>query len=154
MGEWCIPIIRRDDDSTTLPRVMYLDDAGVFVETIRDKYRSFWDETKEVLVWHTEGVLKVEIDRAKAFRLAVRALTINYRFGMSEQRVLQVVDSENFLTILGMTVDIIRIQEIALAQAEDAKKKESLNPEPSITNTTHGPPEDIQDIPQAAATCT
>ncbi len=154
MGQWLIPVIRRDDGSTELPRVMDWDDAGAFTETIREKYRDFWETTRDVLVWLTEPDGTENMDNGHAARLAVRALTLNYRFGMAEQRALQVVDSENFLTILGMTIDLVKIQEVALAQAEDAKKKESLSQEQLTTNSTPGPPEDSQTTAPAAATST
>lgn len=154
MGYWHIPIIRREDDSTNLPRVMDLDDAGVFTQTIREKYRSFWEETADVLVWLMEKTPEDEIDPQRAFRLAVRALTINYRFGLAEQRALHVVDSDNYLSIIGMTIDIVKITEVALAQAEDAKKKDSLSQGPPITNTTPGPPEDSPVTAPAVATST
>lgn len=154
MGDWLIPVIRRDDGSTELPRVMGWDDAGTFTETIREKYRDFWETTRDVLVWLTEPNGTDNMDKGHAARLAVRALTINYRFGMVEQRALQVVDSENFLTILGMTIDLVKITEVALAQSEDAKKKDSLNQGPPITSSTPGPPEDSPATVPAVATST
>jgi len=149
MGDFLIPVIRRDDGSTELPRVMAWSDAGEFSETIREKYRSFWEETAAVLTWLVEGSTKEQIDTGKAAQLAIRALTINYRFGMLEQRVLQIVDTENYLSIIGMTVDIVKVTEIA-----DAKKKESLNPEENTTNSTPGQPDATQATAQAEATCT
>ncbi len=154
MGDWTVPIIRRDDDTTELPRVMCIDDAGAFHETIREKYRAAWEATQEVLMWLTDETPMDQIDTRQAFQLAVKALTINYRFGLAEQRALSVIDSENYITILGMTIDIVKIQEVALARSDEAKKKESLSPEQSTTNSTPGPPEDSPDTILAAATST
>ena len=154
MGRWLIPVIRRDDGSTELPRVMTLNDVGAFTETIREKYREAWEATRDVLWWLVEPNGTDNMDRCHAFRLAVKALTINYRFGMAEQNVLQVVDSENFLTILSMTIDLVKIQEVAHAQSAEAKKKESPSHEQDTMNSTPGQPEDIPDTTPVEATCT
>ena len=50
--------------------------------------------------------------------------------------------------------DIVKVTEVALAQTEDAKKKESLSQEQLTTNSTPGPPEDSQTTAPAAATST
>lgn len=154
MGEFLIPVIRRDDGTTELPRVMGWNESGEFTESIREKYRSLWEETAQVLTWLVEKSPEDEIDTSLAAKMAIRALTINYRFGMLEQRVLQIVDSENYLTILGMTIDIVKINEIALARTEDAKKKESPSPGDASMSSTPGHPDTIQDTPQVAATST
>lgn len=121
-NEWQAPIIRRPDDSTELPRDMHLNGDGQVHEQIKAQYRDYWDETELVCQWFLQpdapaGEIGFSTD--KAFRLAVRALSINYRFGHAEQRICQAIDSTNYLAILAWTVDKPRFDAVAAA----AKKK-------------------------------
>lgn len=130
---WEVPIIRRPDDSTELPRDMYFD-GGTLREPILEAYREFWEESAEVVKWcfNDSGEFGGQgFTKAKAFDLAVRALSINYRLGHQEQRIARAVNSENFVVILTFTVDYPRFYAV-----REASKKNLL---PPITpNTTPG----------------
>lgn len=112
-GDWLIPVIRRPDDSTLLPRDWFWDDTGRDVQPIKEAYRAYWDETASVLDWFIADELPPEATSFRALGLCVRALSINYRFGRNEQNVLRIIDPDNAMTILGITVDYPRFEELA-----------------------------------------
>lgn len=132
-SSWLVPIIRRPDDTTEMPCDMYYEN-GVLKEPVKEAYREYWEATAEVAGWFFNGDGE-SFTRARGLDLAVKALGINYRFGHMEQRVCKVVTSENFLAILGYTVDYPRYS--ALSAAE---KKSTFAPDTVIT--TLGPDAD------------
>lgn len=137
-NEWQVPIIRRPDDSTELPRDMYVNGDGRLHEPVKEQYREYWEETELVCGWflHPEaGLEAIGFSKEKAFRMAVRALSINYRYGHAEQRICKAIDSVNFLTVLAWTVDKPRFDEVSAA----AKKKPVTSDTPS---STPGSPEE------------
>ncbi len=145
---WLVPIIRRPDDTTELPCDMYYDAAGVLKEPVKEAYREYWDVTAEVVSWffNDSGILGGDgFSKQKGFDLAVKALGINYRFGHAEQRVTKVVNSENWLTILGFTLDYPRQRLIS------ELSKKNLSP-PDTANTTPGSKEDSPTTDPAAQT--
>lgn len=146
--EWQIPIVRRPDDSTELPCHMHLGPDEQLVETIKDSHRRFFDELAIVCLWlkHLDKPdEEVGFSKAKAFKLAVLTLSINYRFEHAEQRIVSAVDRENYLQILSRAVDWSRYQ----AVSEAAKKK----PSPASTpNITPGPSDDSPDTDPARQT--
>jgi hypothetical protein len=111
-SEWLVPVIRRPDDSTLLPRDWYWDESGRDVQPIKEAYRAYWDETASVLDWFIADELPPEATSHRALELCVRALSINYRFGRNEQNVLRIIDPDNAMTILGITVDYPRFSEL------------------------------------------
>lgn len=143
-GNWCVPIIRRPDDSTDLPRDLYYDPrTGELREPLKAAYERYWQETAEVLDFlrlkepSTDAPRRVQIPKARALELAVRALGINHRFGQAEQAVLRVVDSQNYITILGLTVDLPKV--LAFEEVQREKKTASTSDQ-AAPSTTHGPP--------------
>jgi hypothetical protein len=135
-NQWSVPIIRRPDGSTDLPTDMVWDATGKFVEPIKPAYESFWQESKEFADWFY-GDNSQPFPAERGLMLAIRALSINYRFGREEQSVLRVIDRDCFTSILGATVDSLGSPE---------KKTSELN-------TTLGSPEGSPVTDQPAATC-
>lgn len=129
-NRWSVPVVRAPDDTTSLPRDMVWDATGRLIEPIKPLYESYWNESKETAAWVFDGV-KPD-DYGRALELAVRALSINYRFGRNEQNILRVIDSETLAGLLIATVD-------------GMQKK-------SLTSTTPGQPGDSPNTDQAAAT--
>lgn len=116
--KYIVPVIRRPDNTTDLPRSLRLDKAGCVVETIREQYRSYWDASASVIQWFTAENGFNEFDKAGALRLAVSALSLNYRFGMDEQNAIGLLDSESYLSVLSCSIDLP-----AILRAQEAKKK-------------------------------
>lgn len=137
--EWRVPVIRRPDGTTELPRDMKWDATGKLVEPIKAAYEAYWDATAETAKWFYSRNGEV-IDRDRALSLAVQAMGLNYRYGRNEHNVLRLVDSENYLLILAATVD-----RPAHEENEDQKKSETLN-------SPHGLQDESQTTDQAAVT--
>ena len=114
-NDWLVPVIRRPDDTTLLPRDWFWDATGRTVQPIKPAYRAFWEETADVLDWFIADELPPEATSHRALELCVRALSINYRFGRNEQNVMRVIDPDNAMTILGVTVDFPRFAELRTA---------------------------------------
>lgn len=115
--KWQVPIVRRVDDSTELPRDCYFD-HGKLVEPIKEAYRKYWEESKEVAHWFFAEGLEGSFTRARGLCLAVDALSLNYRFSMDEQNALHVIDVESLLAVLMASVDVPGARAL-----EDAQKK-------------------------------
>lgn len=142
-GEWIVPVIRRPDGTTELPRGFVRNVAGVQEQVIKAAYRRYWDDSAGAAEWFFGTNEQFRAD--KAVELAVQALSINYRFGWNEQNLLQPVDSETYLKIVAATVDMPAVQE-RLA----AKKKGSGTSHPQ--SFTLGSTEESLATDQAEAT--
>lgn len=145
-NEWLVPTIRRLADGTTLlPRDWYYDETGRDVQPIKEAYKSYWDDTGKILDWFLQDELPPEARSFKALDLCIKALSINYRFGRNEQNVLRVIDPDNALTILGITVDYTGY--LALRD----EKKTALAP--PVPNSGAGPVADSPITAPPAASC-
>jgi hypothetical protein len=113
---------------------MVWDATGKMVEPIKPAYLKYWEETAETAAWIFDAA---EPDYARALELAVRALSLNYRYGRNEHNILRVIDSDNIVAVLAATVD---------APNQPQKK--------TVTNAPPGLPADSPTTDQPAATCT
>ena len=130
-NRWNVPIIRAPDDSTSLPRDMVWDSTGRLIEPIKPAYEAYWNETNETAGWVFDG--KPVEDYGRALELAVRALSINYRYGRNEHNVLRSIDSETLSGVLVATVD-------------------GMTQKKSVTNSTPGLQADFPTTDPAVAT--
>lgn len=136
---WQVPVVRRHDPAkpTLLPSAYSRNAAGQQVETVRAAYRGHWEAFRDAAAWAYDGMPEGRFSVADLVELAIRALSINYRFGWNEQNLLQTIDSENFLSVIAAAVDLPGYQ-----AAADAQKKMS---EPAVTpNSTPGLPDGCQ----------
>lgn len=148
-NEWQVPIIRRPDDSTELPREMYLNGDGTIHEPVKDAYREYWEETGMVCQWFLNPDAtdqEIGFSKRKAFDLAVRALGINYRFGHAEQRICKALDSTNYLTVLAWSVDKPRFDAVEDASAK--KKSPVITPNTIPGSLADSAPTDL--VPQTS----
>jgi len=139
---YSIPVIRAPDGETSLPQSQYVE-GGRLIKTLKPAYRRYWDATAEVADFIYAGKEILEI---RAHELAVDAIGINYRFGPNEQRLLNLVDSENVEPILMVTVDFERVRELIQVQ----KKSEQLTAEQSNSSTGLPDVSPISDRPAAS----
>lgn len=123
-----VPVIRRVDDTSELPREMFFDAKGNLVEPIKAAYRQYWEDSAEVADWFFAGTWSDE-QKSRALMLAVQALSLNYRYTLLEQNALRIIDADSFLSVLMATVDVPHAR--ALEEAE--KKTESPSVAESIT---------------------
>lgn len=147
--QWAVPVIRRPDGSTELPCDMVFDAAGNVVEPIKRAYVSYWEESADVAEWFftSQGFDQQHFSKARALRLAIRALGLNYRYGVNEQNVVRAIDTLNWVSVLGATVDLPKMIELT----EQKKSAVATVAEPS--NTLPGPPVDSETTDPVAATC-
>ena len=129
-GEFVVPVIRRRNGSTELPRSLVWDAAGNLIEPIKPAYQQIWERTAEVASWIFEGDWK-DAYKGKALGHVVDALAINYRVGRFEQNVLRLVDIGNLFWAMAAMVDARAVDEM-----EEAQKKTESSP-PGV-NTTPG----------------
>lgn len=140
-----VPIIRRPDDSTELPRDMYWD-KGTPTQAIQKAYRKYWEASAEVLNWFVPDMGQIfKADQWRALTLAIDVIGINYRYGVNEHNILRWVDAQNYLNILGWSIDYVGYMEL-----EDAKKKNSS--EPIEASITPGQPDDLATTAPVEAT--
>jgi hypothetical protein len=103
-GNYLVPIVRRQDASTELPRDCYFD-GGELRETIKTAYQEYWQASAEVADWFfADGW--AQFTKARGLTLAVQALSLNYRLGQAEQAALRIIDTESLLTVLAYSVDV------------------------------------------------
>lgn len=144
---WAIPVIRRPDGSTELPCDMVFDAAGNVVEPIKRAYVDYWEETADVADWFytPDGFDAESFSKPRALKLAIRALGLNYRYGINEQNAVRAIDTMNWVSVLGSTVDLSKTLELAAAKKNEAPAAEPLN-------TLPGQPDDCPTTAPAAAT--
>ncbi|MDA7978184.1 MAG: hypothetical protein MPJ50_05370 [Pirellulales bacterium] len=118
--QWQIPVIRRPDGTTSLPRDMKLDFANPkqATETIAAEYEEIWADTAEAIDWlegfnHDPPTVP---PMGPAIHLCVRALGLNYRYGIAEQNLLSLANSQTYPAILSALADFPKF-------AADAQKK-------------------------------
>lgn len=139
---WQIPVIRRcHDASTALPTDMVWDSTGKLIEPIKPAYEALWRDTETVSRWFVEDQ---QAPRSDALRHAVKALSINYRFGVNEQNLLRVIDATNFMAVLMAMVDYPTYQAI-----EESQKK--MLDATSTPSSTDGLTDETPATDQAAA---
>jgi hypothetical protein len=130
---YVVPVIRRPDGSSDLPRELVINPlTGRLEEPVKDRYRRYWDASAEVASWFfTEGFDNSSFTKQRGLALATEALSLNYRYGPLEQFVLRLVDAQNYLAVLGTTVDVAAV----LAAGEQKKSGDAAD-----LSTSHGPP--------------
>lgn len=134
-NRWQVPVIRRPDGTTNLPRDMVYDAAGRYTEPLKEAYASYWDEIGEFAEWYYGGQDIESYSRERGLQRATRVLSLNYRFGRREQDVLRVIDADCYLTILMCAVDAP-----AWTDIDEAQKK--MNAQRATPNTSPGSPAD------------
>lgn len=126
-AEWQIPVIRRPDGGTALPRDWIVEKDGAVTEQIRDAYRALWEEFVSVvdLFFNADDPSPAgtfQLPAADAVRYSLDALALNYRVDRIEQNMLHLVDADNWAAILGATVDLTTFFEV-FQQAQGKKKQ-------------------------------
>lgn len=146
--QWAVPVIRRPDGSTELPCDMVFDAAGNVIEPIKRAYIEYWNETADVAEWFfsERGFDSEGFTKPRALKLAVRALGLNYRYGVNEQNAVRAIDTMNWVSVLGCTVDLNKTIELA-----EKKSAAALAAEQS--NTLPGQPADSPTTGPVAAIC-
>ncbi len=145
-NSWHIPVIRRCDDSTMLPKSFKRNPAGKIESEVRQSSREHWEAFRQAAEWVIGGMEPDKLPEDVAIDLSIRALSINYRFGWVEQNALGIIGSDNYLLALAAAVDIPALNETLAA----AKKK---NDQQLEQNSTAGQKDCSAITDQAGATC-
>jgi hypothetical protein len=137
---WKVPVIRRcHNGSTNLPTDMIWDATGALIEPIKPAYEQLWKDTETVVRWFTEE--RDDVLRSDCLRYAVKALSINYRYGPNEQNIVRAIDTTNYHTILQAMVDFPTYRYLMDSQ----KKMSDPSSEPDSTpgSTAETPTTDL-----------
>jgi hypothetical protein len=102
---WKVPVIRRPDSSSYLPCAFVRGSDGRRVEKLRAEYQADFDAFRPAAEWFYDGKDPAAQDRELIIDLAIRALSINYRYSPNEQDVIQLVGQENLNLIVAAAVD-------------------------------------------------
>jgi hypothetical protein len=117
---WLVPVVRRIDDSTELPRRLLWDATGNVIEPVKAEYVAYWEETGEVIqrLAIEEGQPSEirEMPIPRGLELCVRALSINYRFSRPEQCVIGPIDATNWQLVIAATIDLPKVDQILAVQ--------------------------------------
>jgi hypothetical protein len=126
---WTCPTIRKGGRAPNLPRTMGLDAAGEFAMRIIPAFDWAWELSGEIFdrVFGSQ-----EMSWSEAYRLAVSALSLNYRVGPREASQLGLITTENFQRVAEAVVDWDVVKELLAETPEDesVKKKEGSAVEP------------------------
>lgn len=143
-----IPTVRRDGGGSSLPTDLTWDAAGKLIEPLKPAYQTYWDDSAEVASWFFGDAAEgtefggQTFSKARALELAIKVLSLNYRYGRGEHEALRLIDGTNYLTILGASVDLPRVRE-RLSAGQSQKKTAGTpagTPAGSTTNSTRGSP--------------
>jgi hypothetical protein len=155
---WEVPVIRRPAvvarhgrSITGLPMDIDWDAEGRFVETIKPEYQALWDDTESIcdLFFEPDGTHRqgrFEISIETGLKWCLRILSLNYRYGRHEQRLLHAIDKTNVFTVLGLAVDAPLVNHLLAA-----RQKKTDPSAPEAANTPPGSTADSETTGLAAA---
>lgn len=133
---WHVPVIRRPGGSTNLPRTIRFGPEERMAMQIERRYEAIWNDMAPALELLCGEGGEVEVE--PFVKLAIRVLGVNYRYGLQEQNVLQLVSSTSWQAILEAAIDWPLV-ETKIAELE--KKRGPAAPSPAAS-TPPGPPAD------------
>ncbi|MBL9125834.1 MAG: hypothetical protein JNG90_19490 [Planctomycetaceae bacterium] len=139
---WHVPIVRRPGGSTELPRAIRFGAPGMMELSIEQQYQALWHDLLPALEFLCSEGGRVELEPLVS--LAIRVLGVNYRFGLQEQNLLQLVDTTNWQRILEAAIDWPLVEEkIAELQKKTSEESplpaESMPPGPPAGSPTIAP---------------
>jgi hypothetical protein len=114
-----VPILRSQRNFTTLPQAWSYGSDGQFEESVVDEYRGLWEESAEI--WDVVIARKhgAKIERPRGLDLCLKILALNYRYGRQEQNALHWVNSENWIDLLSLAVDLPAVREYQAQTTEE-----------------------------------
>jgi hypothetical protein len=158
--QWTVPILRDPLGGTALPRDWMVGEDGQVSEKIKASYVELWDGFASVvdLFYSPDDPSPAgafRLDRSEAMRRCLQVLGLNYRVGRFEQNLLNIIDADNWSSVLAAAVDLWTFWEVyrqsqEKKSARDAAARLALQPAP--TDAASGPQEGSQATGPAAAT--
>jgi len=118
-NEYLVPYVRSLEGRTALPRDMYHDADGKFVQEIQPAYQGIWEVTARLwdMVYGQDEAARL-MDYEEALGYCLDVLGLNYRYGKHEQAVLRLVDttSDTWERIFEAVVDVPFTQQVLAEQ--------------------------------------
>ncbi|MBN1126922.1 MAG: hypothetical protein JXA82_18110 [Sedimentisphaerales bacterium] len=126
-NEWLVPVARQVSGGCALPRSLSIGADGQAVTgAVIGKLASFWKQVEAlwddtlILLDMREGEPALTLtDRLK---LAVQALSLNYRVTLDEVVLLGLLDTDSLQKVLDAVIDWPTLIEVGKRMAEDKKK--------------------------------
>jgi hypothetical protein len=151
-----IAVLRSPAEIHSLPEDFSLSASGKLVRSIKRDYLQLWEDSAEIWDLVIERREGSEIDIGRGVKFCCRVLGVNYRFGPLEQNLLHWIDSENWMEILCLCVDLPALKEHGAlrdaAQSQDPEKK-TPSPAPGSAKPSPGSPGGGRSTGPAAASC-
>lgn len=150
--DWHIPFVRIPPTEgvwkeTNLPSVFTRNVNGKLGTKVKQQYRAIFEDTDEVENWfRTNTFLWSDIERMVS--LCERVMGLNYRFGRYEQQVLELIDMDNYLSLLAWSIAWPLVDVIAI-QKKSQESSESSPPQP--TTISPGQPDETPATAPAVA---
>lgn len=139
---WIVPVARIFPEGTAFPQTLAIGPEGQLVSEPIEEFAAaagdadrIWDAVRTDHDMLEDGEEPTAIDDIEAFRMAVRALAINYRVGPAEVSALKILTTTNVLRVLACFVDY---PAFAAAELADAKKNGEQAPDTGPSDD--GPP--------------
>lgn len=131
-----VPLLRRPDGRTSLPRRLGWDDEGQFEARIAPQYETLWEASAQVhdLVFHGGNY-----DLEWAVDFCLRALALNYRVDRHLQNVLGLLDSDAVPRVFDAVVDLPWYHELIASKKKNAAAEAAAEPPPAGPSTSPGP---------------
>ncbi|MBW3538766.1 MAG: hypothetical protein KY476_00700 [Planctomycetes bacterium] len=148
---WEVPLLRAPSGDSNLPQTLGWDRSGSLTTVVREQYREAWERSA---ITYDALLGGGSLDYATALDLCLEALALNYRLGRLEVTTLELLDTQNFIEVLGSTIDLPKVKELV----EAAKKNEeqatsgSSPTTPASGNGSPGDEASIETTDPAAAT--
>ena len=138
---WTVPTVRKIGRVAALPQSMQMDLAtGEFQLAILQRYAAAWEASGEIFdhVFSTRGLLW-----ARAFKLCVDMLSLNYRVSEYEVSLLGLITTDNYQEIYEAVVDWNKVIELipGMSGSPNADQKKTQPAEEAV-NISPGSPGD------------
>jgi hypothetical protein len=144
---WLVPVLRDPKGGTHLPsRWRYQGDE--VVEEVRLEYLGLWQRWAEVagLFFDADAPEAETMPLTRRVDLCLEVLGLNYRVGRFEQNLLDVVEPDNWISILMASVDLPGFRDVF---EQVTKKKTSLSG-PAIGSEVSPPSSPAEPAPPAS----
>ena len=142
-NEWLVPIARQFPEGSQLPRTLLLGPDGKLVAEIRAEYIALWKSACRV--WQSiagqqptaKNEIHTDLEEATCWRIAIEALAVNYRLGVTEANLLRLIGSQTLPQIMMLLIDWPTYQAATAVPVDDAARSKK-NETPAGSNTGNG----------------
>ena len=130
-NDWLVPVARSIPRGSILPRRMSLGPNGEIVWECLPRFAAFsalaeeaWLDYRRVNGWLEADEAALEMTAGRAQEIAVAALAMNYRVGLIELAILQVLSTANMIEVLDAMIDVPAFVAAARRAAEQKKNSD------------------------------